>query len=263
VVTYYPDDSAPLAEGHGPVLAVRGLSKTYAGGAAPALDGLDLTVQRGEIVGLLGPNGAGKTTAISMMSTLLRPTTGRVSICGTDAVAHPDRARRYFGTVPQEIALFDRLTAAENLSYFGRMYGLRGAGLKAAVREGLRLAGLTARADEPVGTFSGGMKRRANLAAGILHHPPLLFLDEPTVGIDAQSRHLIMESLIQLRETGVAMVYTTHYMEEARQLFSRVAIIDHGRRLALDSPDALLRQHPGCTDLDDLFLSLTGKQLRD
>ncbi|MCJ8500187.1 ABC transporter ATP-binding protein [Desulfatitalea alkaliphila] len=248
---------------NGTVLEVHGLTKVYPGSAAPALDGLDLTVHRGEIVGLLGPNGAGKTTAISIMSTLLRPTAGRLSICGVDGVAHPERVRRHFGVVPQELALFDRLSAAENLTYFGRMYGLRGAALKEGVREGLRLAGLTERADAPVGSFSGGMKRRANLAAGILHRPPLLFLDEPTVGVDAQSRHLIMESLARLRDAGVAMVYTTHYMEEARRLISRVAIIDRGKRLDCGSPAALIAKHAGCADLDDLFLRLTGKQLRD
>lgn len=246
-----------------PVLQATRLTKRYAGAVGPALDQLDLEVHQGEIVGLLGPNGAGKTTAISIMSTLLRPTAGQVFICGVDAVRHPDRVRSLFGGVPQEVALFERLTARENLAYFGRMHGLRGKELNAVVADGLRMVGLTARADEPVGTFSGGMKRRANLAAGILHRPPLLFLDEPTVGVDAQSRNLILESLMQLREAGTAMVYCTHYMEEASRLCSRVAIIDNGRRIAMGNPETLIRQHAGCSDLGEVFLELTGKQLRD
>jgi ABC-2 type transport system ATP-binding protein len=257
------DQRGPAPHSAVPVLQVSGLVKTYAGAVVPALDGLSLEVHRGEMLGLLGPNGAGKTTAIGIMNTLLRPTAGQVMICGIDAVRHPNRVRALFGSVPQEIALFERLSAAENLAYFGRMHGLKGGRLKTAVEQGLHVAGLTARADEPVGTFSGGMKRRANLVAGILHQPPLLFLDEPTVGIDAQSRNLIMESLMVLRDQGTAMVYTTHYMEEARQLCSRVAIIDHGRRLALGNPQALIDQSPGCKDLGDLYLRLTGRQLRD
>ena len=246
-----------------PVLQVTRLTKVYAGASEPALNELDLEVRRGEIFGLLGPNGAGKTTAISIMNTLLRPTSGQVDICGVDAVRHPDRARPLFGSVPQEVALFERLTAAENLSYFGRMHGLNGSTLQTAVAEGLRMAGLTSRAGDRVETFSGGMKRRANLVVGILHRPPLLFLDEPTVGIDAQSRNLILESLLRLRQEGIAMVYTTHYMEEASRLCSRVAIIDRGRCMAVGSPATLIRQHAGCTDLGDLFIRLTGKQPRD
>jgi ABC-2 type transport system ATP-binding protein len=263
IVTDISDQRGPAPHSAVPVLQVCELAKTYANAPLPALDGLSLELHRGEILGLLGPNGAGKTTAISIMNTLLRPSAGQVMICGIDAVRYPNRVRALFGSVPQEIALFERLSVAENLFYFGRMHGLQGARLKAAVEKGLHVAGLTARAAEQVGTFSGGMKRRANLVAGILHQPPLLFLDEPTVGIDAQSRNLILESLMALRDQGTAMVYTTHYMEEARQLCSRVAIIDHGRRLALGSPQALIDQSPGCEDLGDLYLRLTGRQLRD
>ena len=245
------------------ILEVRGLTKVYRGAAAAALSELDLSVREGELFGLLGPNGAGKTTAISVLSTLLRPTAGRVTLCGLDIQRQARGVRSMIGVVPQHIALFDRLTARENLTYFGRIYGLTGRRLKEAVQAGLEVAGLIDRADEQVKTFSGGMKRRANLAAGMLHRPKLLFLDEPTVGVDAQSRNLIFENLGKLRQQGTTMVYTTHYMEEASQLCSRIAVIDQGRRVALGRPAELVQAHPDCRDLGDLFLRLTGKQLRD
>jgi ABC-2 type transport system ATP-binding protein len=246
-----------------PVLQVARLSHTYSGAVRPALKNIDLSVQPGEIFGLLGPNGAGKTTAISVMSTLMRPTAGRVSICAVDALRHPGRVRSLIGVVPQRIALFETLTAGENLYYFGRMYGLRGNVLKDAVRSGLELAGLEAQAGQAVRTFSGGMKRRVNLAAGILHRPRLLFLDEPTVGIDAQSRNKILENLLSLKAQGVTIIYTTHYMEEVRRICSRLAIIDQGCIVVEDHTDELLQKHPECADLGDLYLKLTGRQLRD
>jgi len=246
-----------------PVLRVSGLTHVYPGATEPALQAMDLTVANGEIFGLLGPNGAGKTTAISVMSTLLRPLGGQVQICGLDALRHPRRVRQHIGVVPQRIALFETLSATENLTYFGRLYGLRGDALKAAVRSGLQVAGLAERGDLALSTFSGGMKRRINLAAGILHHPRLLFLDEPTVGIDAQSRNRILENLIQLKEEGVTIIYTTHYMEEVQRICSRLAILDQGRIIALGDTGQLMRQHPDCADLGDLYLKLTGRQLRD
>lgn len=245
------------------VLRAHRLTKIYSGNPRPALDGLDLTVNSSEIFGLLGPNGAGKTTAISVMSTLLRPSAGQVEICGIDSMRNPHAIRSRIGFVPQHIALFDRLTTRENLTYFGRIYGLKGGRLKQAVQAGLEMAGLSDRADEPVHTFSGGMKRRVNIAAGILHRPSLMFLDEPTVGIDAQSRNLIFESLINLKNQGTAMIYTTHYMEEAEQLCSRIAIIDQGRLIAQGRPARLVSRYRNCANLGDLFLRLTGRNLRD
>ncbi len=247
----------------GQVLAADGLVKIYRGGEHPALDRCDITIHTGEIFGLLGPNGAGKTTTISILSTLLRPDEGRVTICGIDAVKHPNRVRRFIGLVPQEIALYSSLTARENLLFFGRVYGLGGRRLRKRIHECLEMVGLVDKADQLVATYSGGMKRRANLAAGLLHNPQLLFLDEPTVGIDAQSRNLILEKLIRLKEAGTTMIYSTHYMEEAEQLCTTVAIIDGGRIIAGGSPQELIRRAPGCSSLGELFLSLTGKQLRD
>lgn len=246
-----------------PALQISGLTQIYGGAAKPALQALDLTVQYGEIFGLLGPNGAGKTTAISVMSTLLAPTSGRVRICGLDVLHHPQKVRRHIGVVPQDIALFDTLSASENLTYFGRLYGLKGDALKVAVRMGLEVAGLTERSREYVKNFSGGMKRRLNMAIGILHQPRILFLDEPTVGIDAQSRNRILEKLLGLNAQGVTMIYTTHYMEEAQRLCRRLAIIDQGAVVAQGYTQQLIQAHPECKDLDALFLKLTGHQLRD
>jgi ABC-2 type transport system ATP-binding protein len=245
------------------LLNVRQLAKTYSGADQPALDGLDLRIAGGEILGLLGPNGAGKTTAVSILCGLLRPDSGTVTIGGEDALRRPARVRSLIGLVPQEIALYPTLSARENLVFFGRMYGLTGALLQRRVAEGLELVGLTEHGGKPLASYSGGMKRRANLAAGILHRPRLLFLDEPTVGIDPQSRNMILEQLEALRAEGMAMLYTTHYLQEAAQLCSRVMVIDHGRLLVEGEPAALVAAHPGCTSLEGLFLALTGRQLRD
>ncbi len=257
--------SCPESHNHQPplLLEARGLRKSYRQSTFPALDGVDLTVHKGEILGLLGPNGAGKTTAISVMTSLLRPDEGTVFICGLDLFKQPRRGKAAFGLVPQDIALYPRLTAKENLHYFGRLCGLGGGLLSKRIEKCLKVTGLENRADQRIETFSGGMKRRANLAAGILHAPPLLFLDEPTVGIDAQSRNMILEKLALLRDQGMGMLYTTHYMEEAEYLCSQVAIIDEGRIVDRGSPKQLLDQHPECRNLGDLFLHLTGRQLRD
>ena len=244
-------------------LIVKGLVKIYKGSSDPALSGLDISVNTGEIFGLLGPNGAGKTTAISIMSTLLRPTSGRVTICGIDAIKQPNQIKKLIGLVPQDIALYANLTVRENLSYFGRICGLKGQKLKDRIAECLEMVGLRKKADQLIFKFSGGMKRRANLAAGILHKPRILFLDEPTVGIDAQSRNMILEKLSLLKENGTTMIYTTHYMDEAEELCNRVAIIDEGHIIAKGTPKQLINQPPGHTGLKDLFLALTGKRLRD
>lgn len=244
-------------------LIVKSLVKIYKGSSDTALSGLDISVNAGEIFGLLGPNGAGKTTAISIMSTLLQPTSGSVTICGIDAVKQPKSIKRLIGLVPQDIALYTHLTVRENLSYFGRICGLKGQKLKDRIAECLEMVGLEKKADQLIFTFSGGMKRRANLAAGILHKPRVLFLDEPTVGIDAQSRNMILEKLSLLKENGITMIYTTHYMDEAEQLCNCVAIIDQGHIIAEGSPKQLIDTPPGHAGLKDLFLALTGKSLRD
>jgi ABC-2 type transport system ATP-binding protein len=244
-------------------VVIEDLAKQYAGSGRMALDGLSLTIGAGEIFGLLGPNGAGKTTAISILSTVLEPSRGRVAICGIDSLAHPKPARRCIGLVPQEIALYPELTVQENLSFFGRLHGLGGRHLKRSIDNALLCVGLAQSARRKVSTFSGGMKRRANLAAGMLHEPRILFLDEPTVGVDAQSRQMIMEKLLEIKKGGSTMIYTTHYMEEAQQLCNRIAIMDKGRILVMGKPGELLDAHPLCNDLGELFITLTGKDLRD
>ncbi len=253
------DSSSPPDD----ILKVRNLVKLYRGAVIPAVNGLDFTVRRGEIYGLLGPNGAGKTTAISIICTLLRPTSGTVNLCGHDVVNNPAIARTLFGLAPQELALYPNLTARENLRYFGRLYGLTGRALSGRIDQCLALAGLSDSADSRIDTYSGGMKRRTNLAAAVLHTPQLLVLDEPTVGIDAQSRNMLLENLKGFRDAGMTIIYTTHYMEEAQQLCNRVAVMDRGSIIATGTPGVLIDQMEGCSNLEDVFLHLTGKQLRD
>jgi ABC-2 type transport system ATP-binding protein len=239
------------------------LMKIYPKTKLPALRNLNISVNEGEIYGLLGPNGAGKTTAISIMSTTMQPTGGSVFICGIDGLKYPSRVKRLIGLVPQDIALYPDLTVRENLKFFGRMYGLRGPELEKRIQESLELVCLEEKTRQRVGTCSGGMKRRANLAVGVLHRPRILFLDEPTVGIDAQSRNMIMERLLELKAFGITMVYTTHYMEEAEKICNRVAIMDEGRIVEQGPPEKLIRKTPDCLNLGEVFLAMTGKQLRD
>jgi ABC-2 type transport system ATP-binding protein len=245
------------------ILLADGLTMTYPGARTPALSDFNLSLDSGEIVGLLGPNGAGKTTAISLMTGLFAPVSGNVHICGIDLFKHSRQARQWIGLVPQHIALYPNLTAVENLSYLGRMYGLSRRVLKARIDTCLEMVGLSNNARTRIAAYSGGMKRRANLAAALLHEPRMLFLDEPTVGIDPQSRNMILDRLLELSRSGTSMLYTTHYMEEAEKICSRVAIIDEGRILSQGTPEELINGAPGCKDLGTVFLHLTGKALRD
>lgn len=269
-------------------------------GATVAVDGLSLEVGRGEVLGFLGPNGAGKTTTLGMIVGAIRPDAGRVEIDG----AAPSEAavRRSVGLAPQSLALYDELTARENLRFFARLYGLPAATARARVDELLARIELTARADDRVGGFSGGMKRRLNLAAALVHDPQLVLLDEPTAGVDPQSRNQILELVRGLAGAGKTLLYSTHYMEEAQRLCARVAIVDHGKLLLVDRVDALLARHGGRSvvhvhrgddetrvetadpvaevasqlgaggvtslridrpDLESVFLNLTGRSLRD
>ena len=209
-----------------PALRARGLRKSF--GARVAVDSVGFTIASGEIYGLLGPNGAGKTTTLSMIAGILARDAGGVTIDGIDIDAGPP-ARALIGIVPQSIALYTDLTARENLNFWGRMYDLSGERLRLTVENALNAVGLTPRADEIASTFSGGMQRRLNLACGILHQPKLLVLDEPTVGVDPQSRSAIFDLVERLRDTGTAILYTTHYMEEAERLCARIGIIDAGK----------------------------------
>ncbi len=225
------------AAGSAIVLEASGLSKRF--GDLVAVDEVSFTIRAGEIFGLLGPNGAGKTTTISMVSCLLTPDSGDATIAGHSVRTDSLGVRAALGVVPQEIALYPTLTAAENLRFWGRMYGLGGHALEDAVAYGLAMAGLEDKAKVKVETFSGGMKRRINIAAGILHRPQVLLMDEPTVGIDPQSRNHILDTVRELNREGMTVVYTSHYMEEVEALCDRIAIIDHGKVIALGTLDEL------------------------
>ncbi|CAN5907130.1 ABC transporter ATP-binding protein [soil metagenome] len=234
------------------VLALTGLGKDY--GDRRAVDAVDLQIEAGTIVGLLGPNGAGKTTTISMASGVITPTRGTAHVDGHDVWRDPRKAKRALGLVPQELALYDELSARQNLRYFGRIYGLSGGELATRIDWALCVAGLADRADDPVSEFSGGMKRRLNLAAGVLHKPKLLILDEPTVGVDPQSRNHIFETVKALRAEGMTVLYTSHYMEEVEALCDRVAIMDHGKLVAAGTIAELVASHGG----EGLDLEVTG-----
>jgi ABC-2 type transport system ATP-binding protein len=221
------------------IVVVTGLVKRF--GDNTAVNGVSFQIRTGEIFGLLGPNGAGKTTTISMISCLLAPTEGTVTVDGALTTKDAAKVKRALGVVPQEIALYPTLTALENLRFWGRMYGLSGRLLDERVAEALDLAGLADRAKERVETYSGGMKRRINIAAGIMHHPKVLVMDEPTVGIDPQSRNHILETVKELNRRGMTVLYTSHYMEEVEFLCDRLAIMDHGRVIAHGTLDELKR----------------------
>ena len=213
-------------------------------GEIRAVDGISFEVSRGQIYGLLGPNGAGKTTTLGMVSGIIRPDSGRVRIDGDGDPMHP-RTRSLLGSAPQALAIYDELTAEENLFFFGRLYGLHGGRLRERARWCLEFAQLSERRKSLAGTFSGGMKRRLNLACGLIHQPQVLLLDEPTVGVDPQSRNMIFGSIESLRENGITVIYTTHYMEEAERLCDMVAVVDHGKLLAVDTVERLIELHGG------------------
>ena len=281
------------------LLEIRNLSKSY--GGLKAVDNLDLQLLAGETLGFLGPNGAGKTTSIAMIAGLLKPDTGSIRLGDKGSPADP-RARLMLGYVPQELAIYDALSARENLLFFGGMTGLGGQTLKKAADRALELARLQDRAGEPAEQLSGGMKRRLNLAVALLHRPRLLLLDEPTAGVDPQSRNALLDTVEALRSQGHGIIYTTHYMEEAQKICTRVGIMDQGRMLAMGSVRELIRAHGGDyaitleneegsrmrrdsdpvqalqslefkadqdllfiqpPDLEQVFLNLTGRQLRD
>jgi ABC-2 type transport system ATP-binding protein len=225
------------------ILEVVDLHKRY--GSTVALDGVSLSVDEAEMFGLLGPNGAGKTTLLSIVSCLLEPTSGEVRLLGRKLQPRDRELRRLIGIVPQELALYGELTARENLTFFGELYGLGKEELGRRVEEVLAAVALADRAGDRVDSFSGGMKRRLNLGVALIHRPRLLLLDEPTAGVDPQSRNHIFEEVRRLNEAGVTIVYTSHYMEEVQTLCRRIGILDHGRLIACDTLEGLLRQLPG------------------
>ena len=219
------------------ILEVQSLAKNY--GSFNAVKGISFNINEGEIFSLLGPNGAGKTTTISMLSTLFTPTGGDAFICGHSVTKDPMAVKKCIGVVPQDLALYEDLSARENLNFWGQMYGLSGKELSRRVDEVLEQISLTDKAKQRVKTYSGGMKRRVNIGVGLLHQPRLLFMDEPTVGIDPQSRRAILDSVKELNQKGMTVLYTTHYMEEAQELSHRVGIIDHGELIALGTQQEL------------------------
>ena len=224
------------------MLALKDLHKSY--GPRKAIDGLSLSIRKGETLGLLGPNGAGKTTTVNILAGLLRPDRGEMRWEGAPVEGHSEAFKRRIGYVPQDLALVEELDARDNLNLFGALYGLGGPALRQAVDEALDFAGLRDREHDPVKRYSGGMKRRLNLVAALLHDPALLLLDEPTVGVDPQSRNAIFEGLETLKARGKTLVYTTHYMEEAQRLCDHIAIIDGGRILAEGTLAELLDRLP-------------------
>ncbi len=246
-----------------PIIQVESLTKTFEGADKPAVDGVTLSIHKNEIFGLLGPNGAGKTTTISILCGLYSASNGKVEIDGKNSKNNIDHIKQIIGVVPQDIALYQTLSARENLNFYGAMYGLQGKDLKNKIELWLNNFGLIESADKRLSTYSGGMKRRVNLIAGILHNPKILFLDEPTVGVDVQSRNVIIEHLKELNKSGMTIIYTSHHMEEAEHFCSRVAIIDYGKIIVEGSPKELISGNAGCRNLEDVFLHLTKRALRD
>lgn len=250
----------------GSLVSAHGVTKRF--GTRTAVDQVTLTIHQGEIFGLLGPNGAGKSTMVNILSTYLPPDAGEVTIAG-HTLREGMTVKHLIGVVPQELALYEDLSAQENLQFFARLYDVPRAERAARIQEGLRQVGLADRAHEPVKGFSGGMKRRLNLALGILHRPRFVMLDEPTVGVDPQSREKIFEIIGELKAGGTTLLYTTHYMEEAERLCDHLAIMDEGRIIASGTLEELLRlrvedlvpERP--RGLEQLFIQLTGKRLRD
>ncbi|MBK9123210.1 MAG: ABC transporter ATP-binding protein [Chloroflexi bacterium] len=243
-----------------PIVRASGLTKTYTrqdGTVVEAVRGIDLEIRKGEVFSLLGPNGAGKSTTISMISGLIPPTAGDAEIGGHSITRDPLQAKAMIGVVPQEVALYPMLTARRNLDFFGRMYGLSGAELGKRIDEVLDVIDLKDRQNDKVETFSGGMKRRVNIGVGLLHRPQLIYMDEPTVGVDPQSRRRILDTVLRLRsEYGMTVLYTTHLMEEAQELSDRVAIIDNGSIIALGTLMELMSQ----TGEEDILVLTIGKE---
>ena len=247
------------------MLDIKHLRKSF--GSLVAVDDVSFTLDEGQLVGLLGPNGAGKTTTVSMIAGLVTPDQGEVLVDGARLSGDTDPKKRRIGLVPQDLALYDELSARANLRFFGALYSLSGAALEKAIASAMELVGLADRLNDRVATYSGGMKRRLNLAAGLLHDPDILLLDEPTVGVDPQSRNAIFDNLEVLKSRGKALLYTTHYMEEVERLADRIVVMDHGKVIADDTLDGLQSRVAGVgggkATLEAVFLTLTGRSLRD
>jgi len=246
-----------------PIIAIENLSKHYKGADFETLSNVSLTINKGAIYGLLGPNGAGKTTLISIICGVVSPTTGTIKINSKNIFSDLNSVKQLIGVVPQDIALYPTLTAKENLQFYGAMFGIHGEELNAKINDWLERLGLAHAANRRIDKFSGGMKRRINLIASVLHDPQVLFLDEPTVGIDVQSRTVIIEQLEQLNRNGMTIIYTSHHLDEAENFCSNIGIIDNGKIIASGAPKDLIASTANATNLEDVFLHLTKRKLRD
>lgn len=242
---------------------INDLHKTYKGGWTPALDGLSMQVKEKQLLGLLGPNGAGKTTTINIICGLVAPDKGSASVFGKDCVHDANRIRSVIGVVPQQIALFPQLTAWENFRYIGRLYNISEANISERAGNLLQRLDLDRHADKRIGRYSGGMKRRANIIASLLHQPQMVILDEPTAGVDVQSRAMILDFLKEYNQKGKTIIYTSHLMEEAEQVCDEVIIIDEGKFIIKGSPRELINNTTDCKRLEDVFLHYTGHSVRD
>ncbi|HSG67412.1 MAG TPA: ABC transporter ATP-binding protein [Bacteroidales bacterium] len=249
-----PDDIA---------IRIDSVSKTYKGSIYAAVDDISLDIPRHSIFGLLGPNGAGKTTTISILCGLMKYDKGNIFVNGMDLEGNYKNIRRRIGLVPQDIALYETLTARENLRFIAEMYGLKGMEMRSRVDECLDLVGLVKNRHKQIRKYSGGMKRRINLAAAILHKPEILILDEPTTGVDVQSRNTILEFLKEINNNGTTIIYTSHYLEEAQNLCNEIAIIDHGKVIIRGKTREIIDSEAAYSDLESVFLHLTGRRLRD
>ncbi len=244
-------------------IRLESISKTYRGNIVPAVKEISLEIPLHARFGLLGPNGAGKTTSISIICGLLNYDSGSVFINGMRLENKYRKIRQMIGLVPQEIALYETLSARENLRFIAEMYGLRGREMKKRIEECLEMVGLANNGHKAIRTYSGGMKRRINLVAGILHRPEILILDEPTTGVDVQSRSMILEFLHEINRAGTTIIYTSHYLEEAENLCDSIAIIDHGEVIIHGKTGDIIKSNEEYTDLESVFLHLTGRRLRD
>lgn len=239
------------------------LTKQYPHSTKRAVSELTFEIEQGAVFGLLGPNGAGKSTTVMMLCGLMRPDAGNISVFGLDVMDNGVDVRNQIGVVPQEIALFPTLTAYENLFYFGRMYGLKASAIRSQINKYLEVFGLSDKKNKIVSTFSGGMKRRLNLIAALLHQPKLIILDEPTAGVDVQSRNMILSFLETLRSEGTTIIYSSHVLEEAERICSHLGIIDEGKLITAGTRSAIMNSHKDCQNLEQVFLKLTGKNIRD
>jgi ABC-2 type transport system ATP-binding protein len=245
-----------------PAISIKNLGFHYPHGEGICFEHLNLEIPAGERFGLFGPNGAGKTTLMHLMTGILQYKTGSIQLTGHEIKRHPKAVNHIFGFVPQDFSFYPELSARANLDFYGAWYGLSRKEIKTRSEELMDVLGLLDDAERPLRNFSGGMKRRINLAIGVMHRPRVLFLDEPTVGVDVQSRHAIIRYLINLNTSGTTLIYSSHQLEEAAELCTRIALLDKGKLIAEDSLDNLLKQHEQ-EGLEGLFLELTGNQFRD